>query len=53
MRNAGQDESQAGLDSPEMYIQPQKADFTTLMADSKGTKEPLDEGGRGEVKKLA
>ena len=23
-----------------MYQQPQKADFTTLMAESKGTKEP-------------
>ena len=49
MINAGLDEAQAeikiaGRNSNNF----RHADDTTLMAESRGTKEPLDEGERGE-----
>ena len=48
MRNARLDESQAGIKTAGRYINNLRyADDTTLMAE-RGTKEPLDEGERGE-----
>ena len=52
MRNAGLDEAQAGIKIAGKNINNLRyADDTTLMSESKeerGTKEPLDEGERGE-----
>ena len=51
MRNAGLDEAQAGLKIAGRNITNLRyADDITLMAESRGTKEPLDEGERGEWK---
>ena len=50
MPNARLDESQAGIKTAGRYINNLRyADDTTLMAE-RGTKEPLDEGERGEWK---
>ena len=49
MRNAGLDESQAGIKIVGRNINNLRyADDTTLMAESKEEKEPLDESVRGE-----
>ena len=49
MRNAGLDEAQAGIKIARRNINNLRyADDTTLMAESRGTKEPLDESERGE-----
>ena len=49
MRNAGLEEAQAGIKIAGRNINNLRyADDTTLMAESRGTKEPLDEGERGE-----
>ena len=50
MRNARLDEAQAGIKIARTNINNLRyADDTTLMAESRrGTKEPLDEGERGE-----
>ena len=49
MRNAGLEETQAGIKIARRNINNLRyADDTTLMAESRGTKEPLDEGERGE-----
>ena len=51
MRNAGLEEAQAGIKIARRNINNLRyADDTTLMAESKEeqTKEPLDEGERGE-----
>ena len=49
MSNAGLDEAQAGLKIAGRNINNLRyADDTTLMAESKGTKEPFDESERGE-----
>ena len=49
MRNAGVDEAQAGIKIVRKNINNlRSADNITLMAESRGTKEPLDEGERGE-----
>ena len=50
MRNTGQEEAQAGIKIAGRNIRNLRyADDTTLMAESgRGTKEPLDEGERGE-----
>ena len=49
MRNAGVDEAQAGIKITDRNISNLKyADDTTLMADWRVTKEPLDESERGE-----
>ena len=49
MRNAGLDEAQAGIKIAGRNINNLRyADDTTLMAESEGTKEPLDESERGE-----
>ena len=51
MRNADMNKSQAGIKIARRNINNLRhADNTTLMAESKGTKEPLDEGERGEWK---
>ena len=51
MRNARLDEAQAGIKSARRNINNLRyADDTTLMAESKETKEPLDESERGESK---
>ena len=52
MRNAGLEETQAGIKIAGRNINNLRyADDTTLMAESeRGTKEPLDEGERGEWK---
>ena len=51
MRNADMNKSQAGIKIARRNINNLRyADDTTLMAESKGTKEPLDEGERGEWK---
>ena len=51
MRNAGLDEAQAGIKIAGRNINNLRyADDTTLMTESRGTKEPLDEGERGERK---
>ena len=48
MRHANLDESQAGIKTAGRYINNLRyAEDTTLMAE-RGTKEPLDEGERGE-----
>ena len=48
MRNAGLEEAQAGIEIAGRIINNLRyADDTTLMAE-RGTKEPLDEGERGE-----
>ena len=49
MRNARLDESQAGIKIGGGNINNLRyADDTTLMAESRGTKEPLDKAERGE-----
>ena len=49
MQNARLDESQAGIKIARRNISnPIYADDTTLMAESRGTKEPLNEGEKGE-----
>ena len=49
MRNAGLDEAQAGIKTAGQNINNLRyADDTTLMTESRGTKEPLDESERGE-----
>ena len=49
MRNAGLDESQAGIKIARRNISNLRyADDTTLMAESEEKLEPLDEGKRGE-----
>ena len=49
MRNAGLDEAQAGIKIASRNINNLRyADDTTLMAESRGTKEPLDESEKGE-----
>ena len=49
MRNAGPDEAQAGIRIAGRNISNLRyADDTTLMAESKKTKEPLGESERGE-----
>ena len=51
MTNARMDEAQAGIKSARRNINNLRyADDTTLMAESKETKEPLDESERGESK---
>ena len=51
MRNAGLDEAQAGIKIAGRNINKLRyADDTTLMAESEGTKEPLDESEKGEGK---
>ena len=53
-RNAGLDEAQAGIKIDGRNINNLRyADDTIFMAESKGTKEPLDESESGEWKKLA
>ena len=49
MRNTGLEETQAGIKIAGRNINNLRyADDTTLMAESRGTKEPLDGGERGE-----
>ena len=49
MRNAGVDEAQAGIKTAGRNINNFRyADDTTPMAESRGTKEPLDGGERGQ-----
>ena len=49
MRNAGLDKAQAGIKIAERNINNLRyAKDITLMAESEGTKEPLDESERGE-----
>ena len=49
MRNAGLDEAQAGIKIARRNTNNLRyADDTTLMAESKELKEPLDESERGE-----
>ena len=49
MRDAGLEETQAGIKIGGRNINNLRyADNTTLMAESEGTKEPLDEGERRE-----
>ena len=49
MQNAGLDESQAGIKIASRNINNLRyADDITLMAESGGTKKPLDEGEGGE-----
>ena len=49
MRNGGLDEAQAGIKIARRNSNNLRyADDITLMAESRGTKEPLDEGERGE-----
>ena len=51
MRNVRLDEAQAGIKIARRNINNLRdADDTTLMAESEGTKEPLDESERGELK---
>ena len=53
MRNAGLEETQAGIKIAGRNINLRYADDTTLMAESEEElKKPLDESERGEVKKL-
>ena len=52
MWNARLDEAQAGIKPGEISITSDNADDTTIMAEWRRTKEPLDESER-EVKKLA
>ena len=49
IQNAGLDESQAGIKIVERNINNLRyANDSTLMVESRGTKEPFDEGKRGE-----
>ena len=49
MRNTGLEEAQAGIKIAGRDLNNLRyADDTTLMAESEGTKEPLDESERGE-----
>ena len=49
MRNAGLEEAQSGIKIARRNINNLRyADDTTLMAESEGTKEPLDESESGE-----
>ena len=49
MQNARVDESQAGIKVARRNTNNLRyADYTTLMAESRGNKEPLDEKERGE-----
>ena len=49
MRNARLDEAQAGIKIAKRNTNNHRyADDTTLMAERRGTKEPLDESERGE-----
>ena len=49
MRNAGLEETQAGIKIAGRNINNLRyADDITLIVESRGTKEPLDEGERGE-----
>ena len=49
MRNTGLEETQAGIKIARRNISSLRyADDTTLMAESEGGKEPLDESERGE-----
>ena len=49
MRNAELEEAQAGIKIARRNINNLRyADNTTLMAESRGIKEPLNEGERGE-----
>ena len=49
MRNAGLDEAQAGIKISRRNINNLRyADDATVIAKRTGTKEPLDEGKRGE-----
>ena len=49
MRNAGLEEAQAGIKVAGRNINNLRyADDTTLMAESEGTKKPLDENERGK-----
>ena len=48
MQNSGLDEAQAGIKIARRNNNLRYADDTTLMAETKRTKEPLDEGERGE-----
>ena len=49
MRNAGLDEAQAGIKIARRNISNLRyADDTTLMAEQRRAKEPLDENERGE-----
>jgi len=49
MRNAGLDEAQAGIKIARRNINNLRyADDTTLVAERRGTKKPLDESERGE-----
>ena len=50
MQNSGLDEAQAGIKIARRNNNLRYADDTTLMAETKRTKEPLDEGERGEQK---
>ena len=51
MRNAGLDEAQAGIKIARRNIKNLRyADDTTLVAERRGTKKPLDESERGEWK---
>ena len=51
MRNSGVDEAQAGIKFAGRNINNLRyADDTTLMAERRRTKEPLDESERGEWK---
>ena len=53
MRNAGLEEAQAGIKIAGRNINNLRyADDSTLMAESKKSKEPLDESERGEYKSL-
>ena len=51
MKNAGLNESQAGIKITRRNINNLRyADDITLMAENRGTKEPVDEGERGKWK---
>ena len=47
MQNARLDKTQAGINFARTINNLRYADDTTLMAESRGTKEPLDESERG------
>ena len=54
MRNAGLDEAQAGIKIGGRNIENLRYSYEpSLWQKAKRTKEPLDKGGRGELKKLA
>ena len=51
MRNTGLDQAQAGIKIDGRNINNLRyADDTTLMAERRGSKEPLNESERGELK---